>query len=118
MSETYDRIYAVIRKIPHGKVATYGQVALLAGLGPHARMVGYALHALRNGTDLPWFRVVGAGGKLSLPGEGGRMQAGLLEREGVELAENGKIPMDRIQLAESSHRQPPDRQTDDEALFY
>ena len=47
MSDTYDRIYAMVRKIPRGRVATYGQIATLAGLKGHARQVGYALHALK-----------------------------------------------------------------------
>jgi methylated-DNA-protein-cysteine methyltransferase-like protein len=45
-SDTYMRIYTIVRRIPRGRVATYGQVARLAGLGGHARQVGYALHAL------------------------------------------------------------------------
>ena len=67
MSETtYSRIYAVVRRIPRGRVATYGQVAALAGL-PHApRVAGYALHALPEGTPVPWHRVVAAGGRLTL----------------------------------------------------
>ena len=67
MSEaTYARIYAVVRRIPRGRVATYGQVAALAGL-PHApRVAGYALHALPEGTPIPWHRVVAAGGRLTL----------------------------------------------------
>ena len=65
-ADSYARIYAVVRRIPRGRVATYGQVAALAGL-PHApRVAGYALHALPEGSPLPWHRVVAAGGKLSL----------------------------------------------------
>jgi alkylated DNA nucleotide flippase Atl1 len=74
MSELYEKIYAVIRKIPCGKVATYGQIARLAGMGPHARLVGYALHALTPDNKVPWHRVVGAGGKISLGGEGNAIQ--------------------------------------------
>ena len=55
MSEgSYVRIYAVVRRIPRGRVATYGQVAELAGLPGHARQVGYALHGLSHGTAPSW----------------------------------------------------------------
>ena len=57
-SSSYQRIYAVVRRIPEGRVATYGQVASLAGLAGQARQVGYALHALPDGTAVPWHRVV------------------------------------------------------------
>jgi methylated-DNA-protein-cysteine methyltransferase-like protein len=96
MSELYEKIYAVIRKIPRGKVATYGQIAKLAGLGPHARLVGYALHALTPEQRVPWHRVVGAGGKISLAGEGWSVQRKWLESEGVEFTQAEKIPLDRF----------------------
>jgi methylated-DNA-protein-cysteine methyltransferase-like protein len=93
MSELYEKIYTVIRKIPRGKVATYGQIAKLAGMGSHARLVGYALHALTPDKRVPWHRVVGAGGKISLGGEGYSIQRKLLEAEGVEFTAGGKIPL-------------------------
>jgi methylated-DNA-protein-cysteine methyltransferase-like protein len=96
MSELYEKIYAVIRKIPCGKVATYGQIARLAGMGPHARLVGYALHALTPDNKVPWHRVVGAGGKISLGGEGNAIQRKILESEGVVFSRNGKIPLKRF----------------------
>ena len=65
-SISYQRIYAVVRQIPEGRVATYGQVASLAGLAGQARQVGYALHALPDGTAVPWHRVVNASGGISL----------------------------------------------------
>jgi methylated-DNA-protein-cysteine methyltransferase-like protein len=95
MSDLYEKIYAVIRRIPRGKVATYGQIARLAGMGSHARLVGYALHALTPEKGVPWHRVVGAGGKISLGGEGSVVQRKLLESEGVKFSDNGKIPMER-----------------------
>jgi methylated-DNA-protein-cysteine methyltransferase related protein len=94
MSETYDQIYATIRKIPKGKVATYGQIAELAGIGSHARMVGYALHALTPEKRVPWHRVVGAGGMIKLPPEGADIQRALLKKEGVKADSRGRIPMD------------------------
>ncbi len=95
MSELYEKIYSTIRKIPRGKVATYGQIAKLAGLGPNARLVGYALHALTPEKRVPWHRVVGAGGKISLGGEGYTIQRKLLESEGVEFTNAGSIPLSK-----------------------
>lgn len=84
---TYERFYRVIRRIPRGRVATYGQIARLAGLPGHARQVGYALHALRASTSVPWQRVINAAGKISLrPLTGGISQRMLLEKEGVAFA--------------------------------
>jgi len=91
----YDRVYAVVRRIPVGKVATYGQIAALAGLPQRARFVGYALHALPNGSVVPWHRVVNAAGKLSLGAlspSGATEQRIRLEREGVRFA-GGRIPL-------------------------
>ena len=83
-SSTYQKFYGVIRKIPRGRVATYGQIATLAGLPGHARQVGYALHALRGSTSVPWQRVINAAGRISLrPLTGGISQRMLLEKEGV-----------------------------------
>jgi len=96
MSELYEKIYTVIRKIPRGKVATYGQIARLAGMGSHARLVGYSLHALTPEKRVPWHRVVGAGGKISLGGEGYKTQRKILESEGVEFNEKGNIPLARF----------------------
>ena len=77
----------MIRKIPRGHVATYGQIARLAGLPGHARQVGYALHALHGSTTVPWHRVINAAGRISLrPFTGGLSQRMLLEKEGVEFA--------------------------------
>ncbi len=96
MSELYEKIYTVIRKIPRGKVATYGQIARLAGMGSHARLVGYSLHALTPEKRVPWHRVVGAGGKISLGGEGYKTQRKILESEGVEFNGKGNIPLARF----------------------
>src|SRR5215210_2323627 len=95
---SYQRIYAVVRRIPRGRVATYGQVASLAGLAGHARQVGYALHALPYRTGVPWHRVVNASGGISLrsmPG-GELAQRGLLEREGIRLDPRGRVPLARV----------------------
>lgn len=96
---SYDRIYAVVRKVPRGRVATYGQIAALAGLPGHARQAGYALHALRSATALPWHRVINAMGTISVrgPGGDGLRQRLLLEAEGVEFDARGRVSLPRYQ---------------------
>ena len=94
---SYARIHAVVRRIPRGWVATYGQVAVLAGLAGHARQVGYALHALAADSNVPWQRVVNARGEVSprrMPGWDG-LQRVLLEREGIVFDARGRIDLDR-----------------------
>ncbi|MBT8478507.1 MAG: MGMT family protein [Gemmatimonadetes bacterium] len=93
-----DRIYRIVRGIPCGKVATYGQVAALAGARGHARQVGYALHDLSEGTDVPWQRVVNARGEISLRRSAGAAenQRCLLEAEGVSFDEAGRIDLSRF----------------------
>ncbi len=96
---SYARIYAVVRRIPRGRVATYGQVALLAGLPRHARLVGYALHALPDASRVPWQRVINAQGQVSpraVPSWDG-LQVQLLEREGVRFDACGRVSLARYQ---------------------
>jgi methylated-DNA-protein-cysteine methyltransferase-like protein len=91
-SESYERIYAVVRRIPRGRVASYGQVAELAGMPRHARQVGYALHHLSGDSDVPWHRVLNASrevAKRAYP-EDARWQRDLLEEEGVEFDVRGR----------------------------
>lgn len=94
LSEAYARIYSVVRKIPKGRVMTYGAVAKAAGLPRHARQVGYALHSLPQNTGVPWQRVVNAKGEVS-PRPGHREQRLLLEMEGVAFDLNGRIDLSR-----------------------
>ena len=96
-SSSYPRIYAVVSRIPRGRVATYGQIAELARLPRQARLVGYALHTLPADSDVPWHRVVNAAGKISIRSDGlghDELQAQLLRREGVRLVD-GAIPLAR-----------------------
>lgn len=79
---------ATVRRIPRGKVSTYGAVARAAGFPGAARQVAWALHHC--GPGLPWHRVVGAGGRILLGGESGLEQRALLESEGVRFR-GGKI---------------------------
>lgn len=95
----WERIYAVVQRIPEGRVATYGQVAAEAGLPGHARLVGYALHALAEGSDVPWHRVINARGEVSPrsdPGPFEGFQRHLLEEEGVELDQRGRVDLRRF----------------------
>ena len=106
-SDAYPRIYAVVRRIPRGKVATYGQVAELAGLGRAARQVGYALHALSGRSVLPWHRVINSGGRISLPPEaGGLEQRFRLLEEGVVVDLSGRVPLARHQWRPRGRAQP------------
>lgn len=91
----------MVRRIPRGRVATYGQVAELAGLPGHARQVGYALHALRGESALPWHRVVNAAGAISLRSVPGfeLEQRIRLEREGVMFNARGRVPLARFRWA-------------------
>ncbi len=96
---TYERIYAVVRRVSSGRAAPYGQVALEAGLAGHARQVGYAMAALPDDTDVPWHRVVNARGEVSRRSAGTageRIQRMLLEAEGVVFGPNGRIDLERF----------------------
>jgi methylated-DNA-protein-cysteine methyltransferase related protein len=77
----FDDIERIVRRIPRGKVATYGAVAQAAGYPGAARQVVWALRAAKR--PLPWHRVLGAGGKICLPGESGMEQTLRLKSEGV-----------------------------------
>ena len=94
-SSTYERIYRVVRRIPRGKVATYGQVAELAGLEGHARQVGYAMHSLPSRSNVPWHRVINAKGEVSprSSGDSHELQRLLLEEEGVEFDLHGRCDL-------------------------
>ncbi len=93
------RIYALARKVPRGHVATYGQIAALAGLPGHARQVGYAMAALPFGTDVPWHRVINAQGRVSKRADpwGEGLQRNLLEAEGVKFDRGGGVALRRYQ---------------------
>jgi methylated-DNA-protein-cysteine methyltransferase-like protein len=99
INSLYEKIYTVVKQIPEGRVATYGQVAALAGFPGQARLIGYALHSLPRGNDVPWHRVVNSKGQISKrsnPG-GDRLQRHLLEAEGVQFDSRDTILLDRYQ---------------------
>ena len=84
--QSYQRVWAVVARIPYGRVATYGQIARLAGLGQRARLVGYALHRTPKKLRLPWHRVVNAKGGISFAPDHAnfREQRRRLEGEGIK----------------------------------
>jgi methylated-DNA-protein-cysteine methyltransferase related protein len=120
LDSSYARIYAAVRRIPRGRVATYGLIARVAGLPGHARQVGYALHALRDEDEaddggesgagrarsrdarraraVPWQRVINSRGEISLRAERGseRLQRALLEQEGVVFDAAGRVSLARF----------------------
>ncbi len=96
----YTKVYAIVRRIPPGTVTSYGRVAAMLDNPRAARAVGYAMNALKNDNprtaDVPWQRVVGHSGHISVPGWGGQHQAELLRAEGVLVSENLRINLDRF----------------------
>lgn len=96
----YDSILDAVSAIPRGRVATYGQVAILAGLPGRARQVGRALRLLPEDSAVPWHRVVNARGAISLrePAFAGREQRRLLREEGIRFERGGRIALARFGL--------------------
>jgi len=95
VNRNYATIWRIVRRIPRGRVATYGQIAELAGLEGHARQVGYALHNLPERSNVPWHRVINSRGEVS-PRSGGdshELQRLLLEGEGVEFDLSGRVEL-------------------------
>jgi methylated-DNA-protein-cysteine methyltransferase-like protein len=93
----WQRVHAVVRRIPRGRVATYGQIAALADLPGAARQVGYALHALPPHSTVPWHRVLNARGVISLPGGAGLEQRQRLEAEGIRFTTRGGVRLAEVQ---------------------
>ncbi len=95
---TFEKIYEVVKSIPKGKVASYGLVALLAGNPRWSRVVGYALHVNPQPGIIPCHRVVTRNGELSkaFAFGGENMQRTLLEEEGIEFLNDGRVDMQRF----------------------
>ncbi len=93
----FDLIYDAVRRIPRGKVASYGQIAALAGNPRWSRVVGYALHVNPDPSDVPCYRVVTKDGRLSeaFAFGGINVQRELLERDGVEFDGEGRVMMEK-----------------------
>jgi methylated-DNA-protein-cysteine methyltransferase-like protein len=97
-ADSYQRIYKAVKRVPRGRVATYGQIAKLAGLDGHARQVGYALHSLPDRSDIPWHRVINAKGEISArsASDSHELQRMLLEEEGVEFSLDGRVDLKKF----------------------
>ena len=98
MSETFKRIYDVVKMIPEGRVASYGQVALLAGNPRWSRVVGYALHVNPDPENIPCFRVVNRNGRVSdaFAFGGANIQVDMLKGEGVEFVDCRHVDIARF----------------------
>ena len=97
----YELVWATVKRIPRGRVATYGQVAVLAGIPRHARQAGYALAATPANLKIPWHRVINAQGRISLrlkhwDSGNDDLQRILLEAEGVLFDESGRVDLKRF----------------------
>lgn len=97
---TYEKIYEAVKQIPKGRVATYGQVAALAGNRGWARVVGNALHRNPDPSSIPCYRVVNCRGEVSeaFAFGGGNRQRDMLEADGIEFDNNGRVIMSRYSL--------------------
>ena len=107
----HQRIHDVVRQIPRGKVATYGQIARIVDRCT-ARMVGYAMAALRGRNDVPWQRVINGKGEISprSRGDGALRQRKLLEKEGIHFDSRGRVNLRKVRWAGSKagfSRKPP-----------
>ena len=109
----YHRIYRVVGKIPKGRVATYGIVARLAGRPGAARTVGWALSALPEENDVPWWRVINAAGRISLAAHDHNavLQRALLLREGVRFAPGGAVSLGSYGWPAEAYNGVPPSQT-------
>lgn len=96
MTGTRADVFAVVYRIPKGRVATYGQVAALARIPGGARQVGYALAALSEHSAVPWHRVVNARGTVAIKGGAGPTQRIRLEKEGVTFGPGGRIDLKKF----------------------
>ncbi len=94
---TFELIYEQVKKIPRGKVATYGQIAMLAGNPRWARAVGYALHANPDPDGIPCYRVLNRFGGLApaFAFGGAEKQAELLRADGIEVREDGTVDLEK-----------------------
>jgi methylated-DNA-protein-cysteine methyltransferase related protein len=92
---SWDPVYALVKRIPRGRVTTYGELARALRLPGGARAVGYAMAACPNGRGIPWHRVIGAGGKVRMPEPYASLQRRLLASEHVEM-DGARIDLKRF----------------------
>jgi methylated-DNA-protein-cysteine methyltransferase-like protein len=94
----FERVYRIVRRIPRGQVTSYGAIAHMLGNPRGARTVGWALHGLPEGSDVPWQRVISSQGRISTScrEHGARVQRELLQAEGVGFDERGYVDLERF----------------------
>jgi methylated-DNA-protein-cysteine methyltransferase related protein len=102
MSEFFQRVYAIVARIPRGKVVTYGQIAAALGDPRQARTVGWALRSTPGWLDIPWHRVVNSSGGISTrcTVDELNVQRELLEDEGIVFNEDGRLDLERYRWTE------------------
>ena len=98
MSGIFEQVYRLVRQVPPGRVTSYGAIARLLGQPHAARTVGWALHSLPDGSDVPWHRVINSQGRISSSGRepGASLQRVLLEAEGVAFNDDGRVDWDQF----------------------
>jgi methylated-DNA-protein-cysteine methyltransferase related protein len=102
---SWEPVYRLVKKIPRGRVTTYGDLARVLRVKGGARVVGYAMAGCPNGRGIPWHRVVGAGGRLLISEPHASLQRKLLESEGVDLG-GRRIDMKRYAWSPAKKRIP------------
>ena len=98
VTEFSNRVIEIIKAIPAGRVASYGQIAAMAGNPRGARQVSRLLYSSSEKYDLPWHRVINSTGGISLKGEHAIIQRGLLEAEGIEFRLNGSVDLKKYSI--------------------
>ncbi|MFT5881385.1 MAG: methylated-DNA-protein-cysteine methyltransferase-like protein [Moritella sp.] len=88
-----EQVFALVHRIPVGKVATYGDIARLAGMSTYSRHVGRVLSSLPTDSQLPWHRIINSKGEILLQGERGEYQKQRLLAEGIVVSAQGKISL-------------------------
>jgi len=98
MARFFDKVYRLVRQVPHGRVTSYGAIARMLESPRGARTVGWALHSIPEESDVPWWRVINGQGRISTscPEHGGGVQRELLEAEGVVFDERGYVDWERF----------------------
>ncbi len=100
LTQFSDRVYWLVRQVPSGAVATYGQIALYAGSPNAARAVGNLMRqSLHRDIEIPWHRIINAKGAISARGQSARaeLQRRLLEAEGIDFDDRGRCDLDALQ---------------------
>ncbi len=94
----FERVYRLVQQVPPGRVTSYGAIARMLGYPHAARTVGWALHSLPEGTDVPWHRVINSRGHIPAKGreKSAEHQRALLQAEGVHFGEGGTVDWERF----------------------